>query len=67
MNVMEITSCFLIEVKAPFTEKVHACYYKSSQYPKVGKFIDPRGQPTILISLTGHSIKLYSKFLTLCP
>ena len=56
-------NCFLLRFKADFT----GCNMPGTVKSMIEDFIDLSGGPIFLILLNGHSIKLPSKDLSLCP
>lgn len=64
---MRVTNWFLIGFKDPTYEETHDWYHKSGQEIMIGLFIGCVDEHTTIILLTGHIIKLPSKFVSSIP
>lgn len=48
-------------------KETHSWFWKSGQEPMVGELTGPQGEPTTIILLSEHSIKIPPKFLFVYP
>lgn len=62
---MRVTNNFMIKYKALFHKSKHRPGTVSGQESMVKEFTGPRGEPSTVILLSRHSIKLLSEFISL--